>query len=375
VKQRLGIVGGGQLGRMLTSSAKQLGFDVTVIDPTPNSPAGQMADRQITAAYDDAAAIRQLAGQVDFITFEIESAGAKTLEELAAGGAVINPAPQTLAIIKDKLEQKRWLQAAGIPVAEFAAVQTAADVRSAGEAAGYPLLLKARHGAYDGRGNAVIKSADGIAAAMQRLAGRELYLEHHVPFTKELAVIVARSLAGDTAVYPVVETIHRNNICHQVYAPARVAAEVTKQAEQLAAQVAAQLEGAGVFAIEMFVTDDGAVLVNEIAPRVHNSGHLTIEANLTSQFEQQVRAVTGLPLGSTKAKVPAAVMVNILGERSGPVQLEGLDRALAIPGVSVHIYGKAETRPERKMGHLTAVADTIDTAADSAQRARKEITI
>ncbi|HUC87396.1 MAG TPA: 5-(carboxyamino)imidazole ribonucleotide synthase [Candidatus Saccharimonadales bacterium] len=375
MKRRLGIVGGGQLGRMLTISAKQLGFDVTIIDPTPNSPAGQVADRQITAAYDDDAAIRQLAKQVDYMSFEIESAGAKTLEELAVGGAVINPAPQTLAMIKDKLEQKRWLRQAGVPVAEFAEVKTAAEMATVGQAAGYPIVLKARLGAYDGRGNAVVESAKGIAAAWQRLAGRELYVEHYVPFTTELAVIVARDLAGHTAIYPVVETLHRHNICHVVYAPARVAAEVTQRAEKLAGQVAKHLSGAGVFAIEMFVTAKGEVLVNEIAPRVHNSGHLTIEANLTSQFEQQVRAVTGLPLGATEAKVPAAVMVNILGERSGSVKLEGLAQALAIPGVSVHIYGKAETRPERKMGHVTAVADTIQRAEANAIQARKELSI
>ncbi len=375
MKNRLGIVGGGQLGRMLTIAAKQLGFTVGVIDPTPGSPAGQVADFQIEAAYDDAAAIRQLARQVDFMTFEIESAGAEVLEELAAGGTVINPAPATLAMIKDKLLQKRWLREAGVPVADFIEVASESDVRAAAKEFGYPLVLKARLGAYDGRGNAVIAAASEIPAALERLSGRTLYVERQVAFTKELAVIIARSLQGETAVYPPVETVHRNNICHLVYTPAQVGAAVEARAIKLAARVAKHLQGAGVFAIEMFVTADDEVLVNEIAPRVHNSGHLTLEASQTSQFEQQVRAVTGLPLGATDWRTPAAVMINILGERSGSAAVDGLGEALAIPDVSVHIYGKAETRPERKMGHITALGATRDEAESKAQRARKGMTI
>lgn len=375
MKQRLGIVGGGQLGRMLALDAKKLGFTVVVIDPTPNSPAGQVADRQIVAGYDDDTAIRELAGAVDFLTFEIESAGAEVLEELAAAGMPINPSPKTLGMIKDKLRQKRWLRGAGLPVADFEGAESAADVKRIAKTFGYPVLLKARFGAYDGRGNAVVAGDKEIAAAWEKLGGRELYVERHVPFVKELAVIIARSISGEAAVYPVAETVHKNNICHLVYAPARVKATVREKATQLAERVAAELQGAGVFAIEMFVTQHGEVLVNEIAPRVHNSGHLTMEASTTPQFEQHVRAVTGLPLGATELKVPAAVMVNILGERSGAADVQGLDKALAIPGVAVHIYGKAETRPERKMGHITAFADTIEVAQDKALAARKEISI
>ncbi len=375
MKQRLGIVGGGQLGRMLTLDAKKLGFDVTVIDPTPASPAGQVADRQTVAAYDDAAAIRELAASVDYMTFEIESAGAGVLEELAEAGVAINPSPKTLGMIKDKLRQKRFLQGAGIPVADFAGVETIAEVKKVAKEFGYPLLLKARFGAYDGRGNAIIKAESEITLAWERLGGRELYVERFVPFTKEVAVIIARSMAGDTAVYQVVETVHCNNICHSVYAPARVGAATAHAATRLANRVAQELSGAGVFAIEMFVTESGKVLVNEIAPRVHNSGHLTVEASTTPQFEQHVRAVTGLPLGATELKVPAAVMINILGERSGVAEAQGLEQALAIPGVTVHLYGKAETRPERKMGHITAFADTIEAAERKAQAARKVISI
>jgi len=375
VKQRLGIVGGGQLGRMLAFDAKKLGFSVIVIDPTPQSPAGQVADRQIVADYDDEAAIRQLAAEVDYLTFEIESAGADVLEALAAEGVAISPSPKTLGMIKDKLRQKRFLCGAGIPVAEFAPADSVTAVKQVAKEFGYPLLLKARFGAYDGRGNVVINSEGEVATAWEKLGGRELYLERFVPFTKELAVIIAGSMAGDTVVYPVVETVHRHNICHLVYAPARVASGVRQAATGLAERVARELSGAGVFAIEMFVTEDGVVLVNEIAPRVHNSGHLTMEASATPQFEQHIRAVTGLPLGTTALKVPAAVMVNVLGERSGVATAQGLAAALAIPGVSVHLYGKAETRPERKMGHITAFADTIEAAEAKALAARKAISI
>ncbi len=375
MNHRLGIVGGGQLGRMMAMDAKKLGIAITVLDPTPNSPAGQVADHEITAAYDDETAVRQLSESVDFITYDIESAGKGVLSELAAEGKPVNPAPSTLEILRDKLGQHCFLQEAGIPVAAFAEISTVDDVSKAAEAFGYPVVLKARFDAYDGRGNAVIKTAEDITEAMQKLSGRELYAEQWVPFTKELAVVTARGMDGSTAVYPVVETIHQNNICHMVYAPARVNADVQKKAHELAKRVITRLEGAGVFAIEMFVTEKGEVLVNEIAPRVHNSGHLTIEAAVTSQFEQHVRAVTGMPLGDTALKVPAAVMINILGERSGPAEAQGVKQAKAISGVSVHIYGKAETLPMRKMGHITAIADTLEEAERKALEARKAITI
>lgn len=373
--KRIGIIGGGQLGRMLAMEAKSLGYSVTVTDPTPQSPAGQVADQQIVADYADEKAIRKLAGQIDFLTFEIELANADILNELLAKGIKISPSPKTLNTIKDKLAQKQFLAAHSIPVADFMPVNLRADIEDAAGKWGYPLVLKARFDAYDGRGNAVIESADDIDAAMEKLAGRKLYVERWVPFSKELAVVIARQADGTTAAYPVVETIHKNNICHTVLAPARIGQFTADAARNLAEQVMRHLEGAGVFAIEMFFAEDDRVLVNEIAPRVHNSGHLTIEACVTSQFEQHVRAVTGLPLGRPDMKVPAAVMVNILGERSGPAQVTGLEESLKIPGVSVHIYGKKETRPERKMGHITAVASTLDAALENATAARKVINI
>lgn len=375
MKHRLGIVGGGQLGRMLALAAKPLGFRVTVIDPTPQSPAGQVADEQIVADYEDEAAIRELGGKVDFLTFEIELANAAVLEELAAAGVAVNPSARSLGIIRDKLAQKQFLSERGLPVAAFEQVRDRADIMKATERFGWPVVLKARVGGYDGRGNAVIRRPDEIDGAMAKLAGRDLYVEQWVPFVKELAVVSARSFDGTIATYPVVETEHKNNICHIVKVPAAIPETVRAAAESLGASVMRELGGAGVYGIEMFLTAEGRVLVNEIAPRVHNSGHLTIEANRTSQFEQHVRAVSGLPLGSTELMVPAAAMINILGDRAGDASVEGLADALAEPGVAVHLYGKVQTRPERKMGHITAVAGTVDEALRKVRAARDHITI
>ncbi len=375
MKNRIGIVGGGQLGKMLTIEAKKLGFYVVVIDETPESPAGQVADKQIIASVKDENAIKQLAKEVDFITFEVELANAETLNFLKSRGIAINPSPETLAVIKDKYSQKTFLQKLKIPVAPFMFADKIDEIKRAADEYGYPFLLKARTDSYDGRGNFVVKSAADIKRAKQKLEGRSLYAEKFVPFVKELAVIIARDIHGNIAIYPTVETIHQRNICQIVIAPARVSSSVQKNAQKLALQVAKHLKGAGVFAIEMFYDRKGKILVNEIAPRVHNSGHFTIEACLTNQFEQQIRAVTGMPLGSTQMKVPAVVMVNILGEREDEAEVEGLEKAIAIEGVSVHIYGKKEVRVDRKMGHITAVGISVDAALKRAQRARKYISI
>lgn len=375
MSQTIGIIGGGQLGRMLTFEAKKLGFTVIVLDPTPNSPAGQVADKQIVAHYKDEKAIRELGKQVNFLTFEIELANAEVLSDLSKQGVIINPAPATLAIIKDKFLQKEFLRKNGLPIAEFSQVITEEDVKKMAEKYGYPVVLKARTDAYDGRGNALIKSAKEISAGFTKLSGRELYLEAFVDFSKELSVVVARSMQGEVISYPVVETVHKNNICHLVFAPADIPQKAQKKARKVAELIMQNLEGAGVFAIEMFYTKNGEIVINEIAPRVHNSGHYTIEASHTSQFEQHIRAITGLPLGSSEMKVPAAVMINILGKAQHPAQVDGLSKSLAIPEVAVHIYGKEETKPERKMGHITATGATMDIAHKRALKARKHLTI
>jgi 5-(carboxyamino)imidazole ribonucleotide synthase len=375
MENKIGIVGGGQLGRMLTVDATRLGFSVTVIDPTPGSPAAQVGAKQIVAPLTDETATRQLAPLSDFLTFEIEHINTTVLHELREIGVRVNPSPETLDSLKDKLAQKQFLQSAGIPTAEFVAVNDRQDILEVAREFTYPFVLKSRFGGYDGRGNTVVSGEKDIDTAMRRFEGRPLYAERFVPFQKELAIMLARSMSGDIAAYPVVETVHRNNICHTVLAPAPIDREAYEQAEELGKVTMRHLKGAGVFGIEMFLTEDSRVLINELAPRVHNSGHYTKEACSTSQFEQHIRAITGLPLGETDMIVPAAVMVNILGKRQGAAQLSGLPDALRVPNVGVHIYGKANTKPERKMGHITARANDLEEAQRNAQLARTLISI
>jgi 5-(carboxyamino)imidazole ribonucleotide synthase len=377
MKKRIGIVGGGQLARMMAGPAKKLGFTLTAIDPTPNSPAGQVA-HEITADFRDEKALRQLAKISDVITVEVEvtdEEGLKNLlEEFNNNGVPVHPSPNTLSVIQDKLLQKHFLKKNKLPTPEFIEVSESRDILAAAKVFGYPLVLKARTGAYDGRGNALIKNESQITDAINKLRGRKIYIEKFIPFIKELAIIVARNTKGEIVTYPVVETIHKNNILHYLISPAPIYEKIAKQAEQLARQTLEHLKGAGVFGIEMFLTKDGKVLINEIAPRVHNSGHHTIEANKTSQFENHIRAITGMALGPTDLVKPS-VMINILGKRNGKADPQGIEKAEKIPGVKVHIYGKLETKPERKMGHITALAETVNEALEKAKLARSYITI
>lgn len=370
----IGIVGGGQLGRMLTLAAKPLGFEVVVLEAGDQSPATQVGAKQISGGLYDPESLRKLAEAADYLTAEIEHLDAEALETLELAGAQINPAPGTIRLIQDKFKQKEFLHAAGIPVAPFCELNDTKSAELALKKYG-KMLIKTRHGAYDGRGNMVVQNKADIERAFETFAGKQLYAEKFVPFTKELAVMAARSSNGDIALYPIVQTIHERNICLEVLAPAPINDSQRKAAEQVATRAAKLLKGAGIFGIEMFLTESGKILINEIAPRVHNSGHYTIEANRTSQFEQHMRAIAGLPLGDTSMVVPAAVMINILGERNGPTQLKGLDEVLKIPHTSVHIYGKSPTKVDRKMGHITATGKTLAEARRRARKARKLLDI
>ena len=380
----IGIAGGGQLGRMLTDAAHELGFEVVTLDPDPRGPAGQVSDNQIEGDYKVADAIRQLAEKCDVVTYEIESVNAEALEELAASGFPVHPTPKTLSIIKDKLKQKQFLAEHGIPVAPFSEIsRVPLDILA--QQLGFPMVLKARSGGFDGRGNALVESAADMPAALEKLKSADVYAEGFVRFEKELAIVAARTRDGDIKIYPLVETIHKDHICHMTLAPAPVSEEVARKAHDLAQNVLASFDGAGVFGIEMFLISGGdafenfkaspQLLINEIAPRVHNSGHFTIEACETSQFENHIRAVAGMPLGSAKMVVPAAVMINILGDRDGKAEPKGVEEAQRIEGVKVHIYAKMETRKQRKMGHLTAVAETLEKAKANAEKARNLISI
>jgi phosphoribosylaminoimidazole carboxylase PurK protein len=340
----------------------------------------QVADESILGDYKDREKILELAGKCDVMTFEIESVNADALKELVARGFPVHPTPHTLGIIKDKLLQKQFLQKQGIPVAPFLPIESDDDIRTALRELGSPIILKARSGGFDGRGNALVRNEADIPAAREKLKGAAVYAEGFVHFVRELAVVAARTQTGETAIYPLVETIHKDHICHTTLAPAPVAEDVAHQAHDVAARVLAAFDGAGVFGIELFLTSDPTIgrestIINEIAPRVHNSGHWTIEGCETSQFENHIRAVAGLPLGSVAMKAPAAVMVNILGEQTAPAEPRGVAEAEALGDVAVHIYGKLETKPARKMGHLTATGATLEDARAKAETARAFISI
>jgi 5-(carboxyamino)imidazole ribonucleotide synthase len=372
INPRLGIVGGGQLAKMTALAGLQLGCDVVVLERNSYSPAANLASHSIVGDWDSPEALVKLASRSDVVTLENEFVDARSLRALEDFGYPLYPTASTIALVQDKLLQKETLAAAGLPVPRFQAVAGVADVEAAGDALGWPLLLKARRNAYDGKGNVTLHSPAEAAAGWAQLGGdrgRALYVEEFCRFDTELAVIVTCGRNGETATYPVVETVQHHHICHVVRAPAPVPTEVATRAEALARAAVGAVGGVGSFGIELFLTARGDVLLNELAPRVHNSGHYTIEGCLCSQFENHVRAVLGWPLGDTRMVAPAAAMVNLLGTQKTLGHPVGIERALAVPGAHVHIYGKAMSGPERKMGHVTALGDTLEEAVATAQRA------
>jgi len=350
--KRLGIIGGGQLGMMITEAAKNLSdaiSEITVLDPTDNCPAAQAGAKQIVADFKDELAILKLAEQSDIITYEIESGNTDVLSKLKAE---IEPSPSTLSIIQDKLSQKTFLSENGLPVSQFYEITSLDDLREKIKDLGLPVLLKSRRDAYDGKGNFKITSSDDVEKAYQHFDGKSLMVEKFVNFKMEVSVIAARNTKGDIATYPLVENIHENNILKVTIAPARVSDDVISNAGEIAKKTMEVLKGAGVFGIEMFIDQDDKILINEIAPRVHNSGHHTLQSCKTSQFEQHLRAILGLELGSTDL-VHKTVMCNILGPdgfegKYKPVQLEK-------DGAYLKMYGKDVSKPQRKLGHFNVV--------------------
>ncbi|WP_144900931.1 5-(carboxyamino)imidazole ribonucleotide synthase [Halobellus captivus] len=352
----LGVVGGGQLGRMLAEAAAPLGVEVIVLDPTPECPASPVARDQIVGDFDDPEAFRELASRVDALTFEIELADSALLDEVADEFDLsVNPAPSTLETIEDKLVQKRALEDAGVPIPPFRRVDDADDLRDALAAFG-SVMLKARTGGYDGRGNVPVTDPDDADEAIEEIGGPAM-AETFVDFERELSVIAVQG-DGDVRTFPAGENVHEAEILRETILPARTTDAVLQRAEDVARDVLSTLSGRGVFGIELFETGDGEILVNEIAPRPHNSGHWTIEGARTSQFEQHVRAVLGWPLGSTRLRCPT-VMANVLGtvEKTQPARLGNVEAVLEDPDASLHWYGKDEVRPLRKMGHLTLTGD------------------
>lgn len=356
----LGIIGGGQLGMMLTEAAKSLPkiSKVIVLDPTTNCPASQKGAEQIVADFKNKDAIISLAEKSDIITYEIESGDSKVLKSVE-DIATVNPSPETLRIIQDKLFQKSFLRQNGLPVADFIKIDTINDLKTGLEKFGFPALLKARRDAYDGRGNFKIDKPSEIQKAFDFFNGQTLMLERFVPFKMEVSVIAARNTLGEIKTFPLVENIHQNNILHKTIAPARVSEDIVIKAEEIAKKTMTVLEGSGVFGIEMFIINDD-ILINEIAPRVHNSGHHTLQSSETSQFEQHLRAILGMNLGSTKLLYPA-VMCNILG----PKEFQGKYNIpkVNVPNVFLKMYGKEISKPSRKMGHYNVIGkdnETVD---------------
>ena len=352
MKKRLGIIGGGQLGMMITEAAQNLNdeiSEITVLDPTENCPAAQAGAKQIIGDFKDKDAIVKLAEQSDIITYEIESGNTDVLSKLKAE---IEPSPSTLSIIQDKLSQKKFLSKNGLPVSQFYEIVSLDDLYEKINELGLPVLLKARRDAYDGRGNFKITSPDEVEKAYRHFDGKSLMVEKFVNFKMEVSVIAIRNTKGEIATYPMVENIHEDNILKITIAPARVSDDVIRNAGEIAKKTMQVLNGAGVFGIEMFIDQNNKILINEIAPRVHNSGHHTLQSCKTSQFEQHLRAILGLDLGSTDL-VHKTVMYNILGPdgfegKYKPVQLEK-------DGVYLKMYGKDVSKPQRKLGHFNVV--------------------
>ncbi|CAN5435540.1 5-(carboxyamino)imidazole ribonucleotide synthase [soil metagenome] len=363
----IGVMGGGQLGRMFAIAARRMGYRVHTFSPDENGPVAQVSDRSTTAPYEDEVAVKEFAHAIDVLTFEFENIPAETIA-WAAHDQLVRPRGEVLLIAQNRLREKEFLAGAGFPVAPFQRVASAADLTNAVAAIGRPSILKGAAFGYDGKGQQRIDPATDLHTIWSAREDAECVLERVINFEKEISVIVARSPNGETAVFPICENLHRHHILDVTLAPGRVPARVGEAAHGLACAVAQSLELVGILAVEMFLQDDGQLIINELAPRPHNSGHWTIEGCLTSQFEQHVRAVCGLPLGRTDSLWPAA-MVNLLGDVWSKGQPDWA-AALAEPNVRLHLYGKREPRPRRKMGHLTALAETVEAAEASARRAR-----
>ncbi|KAI8556234.1 hypothetical protein RHMOL_Rhmol05G0236600 [Rhododendron molle] len=401
----IGVLGGGQLGWMLCQAASQMAIKVVVLDPMENCPAGALSHCHVVGSYDDSVTVEEFAKRCSVLTVEIEHVNVATLEKLEQQGLDVQPKASTIRIIQDKYLQKVHFARHGIPLPKFMKIDDPESAQKAGDLFGYPLMIKSKRLAYDGRGNAVANTEEEISSAVQSkifasvnnlelhyntflatlsaaLGGYDhgLYFEQWAPFVKELAVIVARGRDQSMLCYPVVETIHRENICHIVKAPANVPLKIRKLATDVAYKAVSSLEGAGVFAVELFLTEDGQILLNEVAPRPHNSGHHTIESCFTSQYEQHLRAILGLQLGDPSMKTQAAIMYNILGEDEVATNSTGfisyqlsclqgepgfllahqlIGRALGISGATVHWYDKPEMRKQRKMGHITIVGPSM----------------
>ncbi len=366
----IGVLGSGQLGRMFAIAARRMGYRVHTLSPDEDTPTGQVADVEINAPYDDLDAVRQFAKTVSVVTFEFENVPAATAAA-AAEHTLVRPSGLVLHTTQHRLREKTFLSQAGFPVTPFRRVSSFDELVSAATALGLPAILKSADFGYDGKGQYRIRSESDFEAAWQAVGRREAILEAFVDYACEISVVGARSVRGEFLHYGAAENRHANGILDISIAPARVPDSVAREAAELAHSVLEKLEVVGVLCVEFFVRKDGQLLINELAPRPHNSGHFTFDANLTSQFEQQLRAVCGLPLGAVDQLAPAA-MANLLGDlwKDGEPDWPA---ALRVPNVKLHLYGKLEPRPGRKMGHLTALAHSTDQALEAVEFARSSL--
>jgi 5-(carboxyamino)imidazole ribonucleotide synthase len=368
VIQKLGVIGGGQLGRMFTLDAKRMGYDVTTLDPQEHSPCGQVADKQILASYDDMDAIERLGATTDIVTYEFENIAIESVQHLERRGYRVTPSSDVLRITQDRLLEKRFVHGCGIETAPFAAVERDGDVEIAAREIGFPAVIKTTRGGYDGKGQWRANDIAEARAAFVQAKGAPLIWEQMIPFVKELSVVATRGANGDVVTYPVGENEHDAGILATTIAPARVDAPVAAAAEDIARRIGEGLNIVGTYCVELFLTAEGNVLVNEIAPRPHNSGHYTMDVTQCSQYEQHVRALCELPLAQPHLYANA-VMINILGTGNGN-HLGGVDHLLRDPSIVLHMYGKHHAVARRKMGHFTMVVDgPVDDAVLARARA------
>jgi 5-(carboxyamino)imidazole ribonucleotide synthase len=367
----IGVFGSGQLGRMMALAARAMGYRIHTFSPDHGSPTGQIAEREVSAPYDNTDTVRDFVHQVDVVTFEFENVPIQVADVAMELGKPVRPGGWVLQTAQQRLREKQFLRQAGLPVPAFEPIQRSEQLAAALERVGCPAVLKTAAFGYDGKGQVKIEHPDAAMAAWEAIDGQEAILEAFVPFRLELSVVAARGVDGAFAHYGVIENHHVNHILDLSIAPARIAPAVAHEAVSLARAVLEKLDVVGVLCVEFFLTEGERLLINELAPRPHNSGHLTIEAVLTSQFEQQVRAVCGLPLGSTELLRPAA-MANLLGDlwQGGEPDWAA---ACAHPNVKLHLYGKQTPRPGRKMGHLTALASDVESAVQAVIAARRAL--
>jgi 5-(carboxyamino)imidazole ribonucleotide synthase len=366
----IGVLGSGQLGRMFAIAARRMGYRVHTFSPETDTPTGQVADVEVQAAYEDLDAVREFTRHVHVVTFEFENIPVTTVDAVAKQ-VPVRPSGAVLHTTQHRLREKTFLARGGFPVTPFRPVSSLDDLRGAVRDLGYPAVLKTAGFGYDGKGQAKIHSLHEAEAALQALEGQEAILEAFVDFDREVSIVAARGLDGTFAHYGVIENAHRHHILDVSIAPATVSAKIAQEAMEIARSILEALDVVGVLCVEFFLTREGKLLVNELAPRPHNSGHLTFDACVTSQFEQQLRAVCGLPLGSAEQYRPAA-MANLLGDLWQDREPDWA-AACAFPEVKLHLYGKLVPRPGRKMGHLTALARSAEAAAQAVREARSAL--